>query len=515
MQALNKSPDHKSIEETLISENKSADSRVGEAIAIVKPKKRKLTMNLSAKLLVLTIGFVMLSEIFVFVPSVAKFRNDWLTDRLTRARTVLLMSPEVPVGVIMPPEQIEANQKRIEDAMRSFDVVTLAHRKDGRRQLIAMIDEDAGEIGAEFDVIHTGAWQSIHDAFMTLLTTTPRIISISGSPPGTDQLIQVVALEPPLRAAMLTYTRNVMILSLIISVLTAAMVYFALSKLFVRPIARLADSMEAFSKNPEASENIIKPGGRTDELGTAEERLAEMQKDLQGTLSSQKRLASLGLAVSKVNHDLRNILASVQLFSDRLTSLPDPDVQRFAPKLIAGIDRAIGYCESTLVYGSAKEEPPKRQLIRLAKMIKELESLLDLDDHPTVEWRNAVPVGTELDADPEQIFRVLMNLSRNAIKVLEAMEDESLVRRLTIGANMLEDRTRIIISDTGPGVPKRAQEHLFEAFRGSLSKGGTGLGLAIAHEIVTAHGGTIKLTDDDGPGATFEIELPNKGKSIV
>ncbi|MEP2942979.1 MAG: HAMP domain-containing sensor histidine kinase [Hyphomicrobiales bacterium] len=515
MQALNKSPDHKSIEETLISENKSADSRVGEAIAIVKPKKRKLTMNLSAKLLVLTIGFVMLSEIFVFVPSVAKFRNDWLTDRLTRARTVLLMSPEVPVGVIMPPEQIEANQKRIEDAMRSFDVVTLAHRKDGRRQLIAMIDEDAGEIGAEFDVIHTGAWQSIHDAFMTLLATTPRIISISGSPPGTDQLIQVVALEPPLRAAMLTYTRNVMILSLIISVLTAAMVYFALSKLFVRPIARLADSMEAFSKNPEASENIIKPGGRTDELGTAEERLAEMQKDLQGTLSSQKRLASLGLAVSKVNHDLRNILASVQLFSDRLTSLPDPDVQRFAPKLIAGIDRAIGYCESTLVYGSAKEEPPKRQLICLAEMIKELESLLDLDDHPTVEWRNAVPVGTELDADPEQIFRVLMNLSRNAIKVLEAMEDESLVRRLTIGANMLEDRTRIIISDTGPGVPKRAQEHLFEAFRGSLSKGGTGLGLAIAHEIVTAHGGTIKLTDDDGPGATFEIELPNKGKSIV
>ena len=484
-------------------------------MAMAKPKKRKLTMNLSAKLLVLTIGFVMLSEVFVFVPSVAKFRNDWLTDRLTRARTVLLMSPEVPVGVVMPPEQVEANQKRIENAIRSFDVVTLAHRKDGRRQLIAMIDEDAGEIGAEFDVVHTGPWQSIRDAFMTLLSTKPRTIVISGSPPGTNQLIQVVALEQPLRIAMLTYTRNVMILSLIISILTAAMVYFALSKLFVRPIARLADSMEAFSKNPEASENIIKPCGRTDELGTAEEGLAEMQKDLQSTLSNQKRLASLGLAVSKVNHDLRNILASVQLFSDRLTALPDPDVQRFAPKLIAGIDRAIGYCESTLVYGSAKEEPPKRQLVCLSKMIKELESLLDLDDHPTIEWRNAVPAETELDADPEQIFRVLMNLSRNAIKVLEAMEGESLVRRLTIGANMLEDRTRITISDTGPGVPKRAQEHLFEAFRGSLSKGGTGLGLAIAHEIVTAHGGTIKLKDDVSPGATFEIELPNKGKSIV
>lgn len=472
-------------------------------------------MNLSAKLLVLTIGFVMLSEVFVFVPSVAKFRNDWLTDRLTRARTVLLMTPEMMEGENMTGEQIEAHQTRIENAIRSFDVITLAQRKDNRRQLIAMIDADAGEIAAEFDVTHTGAWQAIYDAFMTLLTTTPRTIAISGSPPGTDQLIQVVALEPPLRAAMLTYTRNVMILSLIISVLTAAMVYFALTKLFVRPIARIVDSMEEFSKNPEASSNIIKPTGRTDELGTAEERLAEMQKDLQGTLSSQKRLASLGLAVSKVNHDLRNILASVQLFSDRLTSLPDPDVQRFAPKLIAGIDRAIGYCESTLVYGSAKEEPPKRQIVHLAKMTKELESLLDLEDHPIIEWHNAVPADTELDADPDQIFRVLMNLSRNAIKVLEAMDGESLVRRLTIEAVTLEDRIQILVSDTGPGVPKRAKEHLFEAFRGSISKGGTGLGLAIAYEIVTAHGGTIRLRNDDAPGATFEIELPNRGKTIV
>ena len=508
---MNKSPDHKTIEDASVS----ADPQVSETMETERPKKRKFSMNLSAKLLVLTIGFVMLSEVFVFVPSVAKFRNDWLTDRLTRARTVLLMSPEMPIGEVVPPEQMEANQERIENAIRSFDVVTLAHRKEGRRQLIAMIDEDAGEIGAEFDVTNTGPWQAIYDAFMTLLASKPRTIVISGSPPGTDQLIQVVALEPPLRAAMLTYTRNVMILSLIISILTAAMVYFALSKLFVRPIARMADSMETFSKNPEASENIIQPSGRADELGSAEERLAEMQIDLQGTLSSQKRLASLGLAVSKVNHDLRNILASVQLFSDRLTTLPDPDVQRFAPKLIAGIDRAIGYCESTLVYGSAKEEPPKRQLVCLEKMVKELESLLDLDDHSTIEWRNSVPEETELDGDPEQIFRVLMNLSRNAIKAMEAMEGEALVRRLSIEASTNEDRTRILVSDTGPGIPKRAKEHLFEAFRGSNSKGGTGLGLAIAYEIVTAHGGTLKLLENDRPGATFEIELPNKGKSIV
>lgn len=510
---MNKSPDHKTIEKTLVSK-KAADGLEPEKAA-KEPIKHKATTNLSSKLLVLTIAFVMLSEIFVFVPSVAKFRNDWLTDRLTRARTVLLMTPELTSDDAADAARIALRQEHLENAIRSFDVVTLAQRKQGRRQLIAIIDEDAGEIGAEFDVINTGAWQSIYDAFVTLLTTKPRTISISGAPPGTNQLIQVVALEPPLRAAMLKYTRNVMILSFIISILTAAMVYFTLSKLFVRPITRMADNMEAFSKSPEASENIIKPSGRTDELGIAEVRLAEMQKDLQGTLSSQKRLANLGLAVSKVNHDLRNILASVQLFSDRLTSLPDPSVQRFAPKLIAGIDRAIGYCESTLVYGSAKEEPPKRQLVSLSKMVKELESLLNLDDHPTIEWRNEVPEEAELDVDPEQIFRVLMNLSRNAIKAMEAMEGEALVKRLTIQANILDDRTRIVVSDTGPGVPERAKEHLFQAFRGSMSKDGTGLGLAIANEIVSAHGGAIKLIDDDKYGAAFEIELPNKDKTIV
>lgn len=477
--------------------------------------KDRLPFTLSSKLLLLTIGFVMLSEVFVFVPSLAKFRNDWLTDRLTRARTVLLMMQEPTPGEEISEQESANEQARIEEAIRSFDVITLAQRKDGRRQLIAMIDDNAGETAAKFDVTETGPIKSIFDAFGTLFTRKSRTIVVTGTPPDSNELIEVVALEQPLRRAMLTYKRNVMILSFIISISTAAMVYLTLTRLFVRPIKRMADNMVAFSENPERSGNIIRPGRRKDEIGIAEERLAAMQKQLQGTLSNQRRLANLGLAVSKVNHDLRNILASVQLFSDRLTALPDPDVQRFAPKLIAGIDRAIGYCQSTLVYGSAREEPPKRQLLHLGNMVKELGSLLDLDDHPTIEWHNLVPADIELDADPEQIFRVLMNLSRNAVKVLEAMEGDALVRRLTIEARRLDDRTRIVVSDSGPGVPEGAKIHLFEAFSGSLSKGGTGLGLAIAYEIVNAHGGTIALEDNGRPGATFVIELPHRGKTIL
>ncbi len=474
-------------------------------------KKNGLSLNLSSKLLVLTIGFVMLSEIFVFVPSVAKFRNDWLTDRLTRSRTVLLMLDDYESA--QNPEEANAREMaRIEEAIRSFDVITLAHKKDGMRQLIAMINDSPAIMEAHFDVHHTGPWQSIKDAFGTLLSRSPRTILVTGSPPGSNQLFEAVVLEQPLRQAMLRYTRNVMILSFIISVLTASMVYFSLSKLFVRPIKRMADNMIDFTKNPELVEKVIMPCGRGDEIGVAEERLRDMQLDLQTTLSNQKRLASLGLAVSKINHDLRNILASVQLFSDRLTRVPDPEVQRFAPKLIAGIDRAIGYCQSTLVYSSAKEEAPNRHLIKLYRMTRELENFLDVAENNGIEWNNKVSEEIEIYADYEQIFRVLMNLSRNAIKVMEKLPDEA-PKKLTIEAESNGNYTSITIRDTGPGLPEEAKKHLFEAFRGSVSQGGTGLGLAIAYEIINQHGGKIFLRENSEQGATFQIDLPSRKKS--
>ena len=505
---MNKQPDHELLQQSTSEQALAESGRVKPLANTLAPKKKGRFGGLSTKLLLLTMGFVMLSEIFVFLPSVAKFRNDWLTDRLTRAQTVLLLYQGESGDANMPhtPEEIS----RMEAALRSFDVVTLAQRQDGRRQLVAMLENDATEMGGRFDVNETGAFQSIRDAVDTLLSSTPRSILVRGSPPGSNQLFEVIALEEPLRAAMLTYTRNVMILSLIISLLTAAMVYFALSILFVRPIRNIANNMVAFSQNPEAKDNVIEPSNRSDELGVAEDVLSGMQKELQGTLSSQKHLANLGLAVSKVNHDLRNILASVQLVSDRLTMLPDPEVQRFAPKLIAGIDRAIGYCQSTLVYGSAREEDPKRQLVNLHDLVQELASLLEVDDHKTIKWENQVPKTLEFDADPEQIFRVLMNLSRNAVKELDAMDNDAVVKRLCIKAHKENGSTQILVEDTGPGIPERAKAHMFEAFKGSFSKGGTGLGLAIAHEIVTAHGGTIRLLEKEGPGASFEIIIPDR-----
>jgi signal transduction histidine kinase len=309
---------------------------------------------------------------------------------------------------------------------------------------------------------------------------------------------------------MLDFSVNILWLSALISLITGGLLYFSINRLFVRPMRRMTENMVAFSDAPEDSARIIAPSGRRDEIGVAEEHLAAMQRDLGETLRQQRHLADLGLAVSKINHDLRNLLATAQLFSDRLGGLPDPTVQRFAPKLIAALDRAIAYCQTTLAYGRAGEPNPSRRLVVLSRLVDDVADSLGLISHQTIAWENRVPAGLEIDADPEQLFRVLVNLGRNALQALDGDHDPSVVRRLVVGATRAGDKVSIRVEDTGPGVPERARAHLFQAFQGAARPGGTGLGLAIAAELIRAHGGTIMLVDMAGPGAVFEIVIPDR-----
>src|SRR5918997_785203 len=132
--------------------------------------------------------------------------------------------------------------------------------------------------------------------------------------------------------------------------------------------------------------------------------------------SQKSWLAALGLAVSKINHDLRNLLASAQLFSDRLAGLPDPTVQRFAPKLMRALERAIDFCQSTLSYGRAQEAPPERRLLALQPLVEEVRETLGVGPDSNVQWISSVERDLRIDADPDQLFRVLVNMGRNALQ---------------------------------------------------------------------------------------------------
>ena len=312
--------------------------------------------------------------------------------------------------------------------------------------------------------------------------------------------------ERPLRQDMLDYSRQIGVLSLAVAAATAVALYLLASFLFIHPVRRLTENMLAFRQAPENGNLIITPSTRRDEIGVAERELASMEQDIFSMLRQRRHLADLGLAVAKINHDLRNTLTSAQLLSDQVATLDDPKVQRLAPRLVTTLDRAIGFAQSVLEYGRETSVPPVPTPTRMHSLVDDAAFDARLVGHPTIAFINELPPELQLNVDANQMGRVMLNLLKNAREALEAANGaaEPAVRAT---AQQTEDWITIEVSDNGPGLPPRARENLFVAFEGSARAGGTGLGLAIAREITEAHGGQL-LFIDQPTGTRFDIMLP-------
>jgi signal transduction histidine kinase len=458
-------------------------------------------LGLSGKLLLLTIPLVMIAEVLVYVPSIANFYQNRLNDRLAAANTAALVLDAAPSGMV--PDSLA---RQILD---SIGARAVAIKHGQQRRLLAIADMPM-PVERDVDMRTMMMGTAIYDAFEMMLTKAEGSIRIVGPTSAGGQFIEVVVDEQPLRRSMYRFSINLLLSSLGISILTAGLIYLALHYLFVRPMRRVTANLVAFHAEPENPARIITPTDRADEIGQAERELADMQHDLVSMLHQKSRLAALGLAVSKINHDLRNLLASAQLISDQLATVPDPRVQRFAPKLVRSLERAIAFCQSTLSYGRAQEAAPDRRIVALDPIAAEVRESLGLAADTAIAWVSHIERGMTVDADPDQLFRVLLNLARNAAQALEQRApDEATGSQIRMLAKREGIVSIIEISDNGPGVPPRAREHLFEAFQSSARPGGTGLGLTIAAELVRAHGGQIRLVDSN-IGATFRIEIPDR-----
>jgi signal transduction histidine kinase len=462
-------------------------------------------LGLSGKLLLLTIPLVMIAEILIYVPAIANFRMNRLNDRLAAANTAALVLDAAPSGMV--PESL-ARQ-----ILSSIGARAVAIKMGQQRRLLASAGLPTA-IDHDVDMRTETAWSAIVNSFEIMLESGNQAIRVVGPTRGGGQFIEVVIDEQPLRQAMYRFSRNLLLVSLVIAILTAGLVYLALHYLFVRPMRRLTASLVGFHENPESSARIIAPSQRSDEIGVAERELSDMQRDLASMLHQKSRLAALGLAVSKINHDLRNLLASSQLLSDQLASVPDPRVQRFAPKLMRSLERAIAFCQSTLSYGRAQEAAPDRRMILVEPVVAEVRESAGLASDASITWISAIERGLTIDADPDQLFRVLLNLVRNAAQALESRARSDAAQQIRITGRREGAVAIIEVSDTGPGVPAKASEHLFEAFQTSGRPGGSGLGLAIAAELVRAHGGEINLVEGT-IGATFRIAIPDRPVELL
>jgi signal transduction histidine kinase len=462
-------------------------------------------LGLSGKLLVLTVLFVMLAEVLIYVPSLANFRLNWLNGKLQAAYTAALVLESLPNRVP------EAAKRQILD---SIGARAVAMKIGHQRQLLAVSDDVPPPINDDIDIRNMSWHRAIVEAFATMRAADSDVMRVMGAAPMGGEFVEIVMNEAPLRRDMVDFSIRILILSLVISAITATLVYFALHFLLVRPMRGMTANMMAFRADPENPARIIAASERTDEIGTAERELAAMQHQLASMLQQKSHLAALGLAVSKINHDLRNLLSSAQLFSERLAKISDPHVQRFAPQLMRSLERAIAFCQSTLSYGRVQEPPPDRRTLALEPVVEDVRETLGLDPGTRVRWISAVERGLIVDADPDQLFRILLNLARNALQALESRETKDPGRDQVRITGRREGAVAVIeVSDTGPGLSERARAHLFEAFQGSTRTGSVGLGLAIVAELVRAHGGEIRLVEGT-IGATFRLTIPDRAVEL-
>ena len=456
--------------------------------------------GLSGRLLLLTIAFVMIAEVLIFVPSVANMRLRWLNDRLNTAAAASIVVDGLPDQDLPRPLQ--------DETLIATGTKAIVLRRSDASRMIAVADMPPA-VDAQYDLAYVQPLTAIRDAFDTLIFGGERVIRVYGPVGESAATVEVVLEDRMLRRAMLVYARNVFVLSVVISLITAGLIFFAINRMLIRPIRRMTANMQEFAADPGDPRRVLVPDDGTDELTLAGLHLAQMQKTLQKTLKEQKNLADLGLAVSKINHDMRNILSSAQLMSDRLADVDDPVVKRFAPKLLRTIDRAVGYTTDVLSYGRMKEPEPRRRFVALKPVVAEVSEMLAIDPKSGIEFTAQIDHMLEVDADSEQLFRVIHNICRNAVEALSQLPEAEPRQVMVVGIRT-GSVVSITIDDTGPGMPAKARENLFSAFRGSARSGGTGLGLVIARELVLAHGGTIALVEKATPGTQFRIELPDR-----
>lgn len=460
--------------------------------------------SLSRRLLVLTILFVMLSEVLIFVPSVANFRKTWLEQHIGTAQIAALALEATPDNMISPSLQ----QELLENAQ--VYAVSL-HRSDAHRLMLS--EKMPHAVDAVYDLRHSMLPTLVMDAFETLAAGDGRVIEVTGVPRfGAGDDIDIIIDETPLRHAMIEYGIRIFWLSALISIITAGLIFFVLHVVIVRPVRRLTENMVAFRRNPEDARRLIAPSQRADEIGIAERELGAMQHRIRATLNERARLAALGAAVSRINHDLRNILANAQLLSDRIGAVDDPTVRRLSPRLFASIDRAIDLCTRTLRFGRADEEPPRRSRFELKPLVDEVHEIAGLAEDTKILWKNDVPTGFEIEADRDHMFRILLNLGRNAVQAIEG--EDAGDGEIRIAARRAGDHIHIDVTDTGPGLPEKARAHLFEAFSGGARAGGSGLGLAIAEELARGHGGHIDLLSSGVTGTHFRICIPDENSML-
>lgn len=457
---------------------------------------RGALLSLPGRLLLFIIVYVMLAQMVIFLPLASAFRSSWMVERIQAAH-IAALSADVAMDSAL-------GEMEVRDLLSGADAVAVARVIDGRNELVLyggpiegeLLVVDRGQLGWASDIVQTAG---------TFVAPEGRYLRIIDSPMSRpDVVLDVIVPEAPLKRELVSYSAGLFWLSAFIALVTGALIYVTLFYMFVRPMRRLSGAMARFQRDPENPAKSIRPTGRRDEIGQAEVALSAMQDDIRQAFKQRERLAALGAAVAKINHDLRNVLSSAQLVSDSLATSEDDRVRRQGERLVRAIGRGIRLCEETLKFGRSVEAPPVPRAVDLRAALDEAAADAMLSEGEA-EWRNDVPAELSVTADPDHVHRIFLNLFRNALQAMGAGECCLTVSRAE--GEGREDAVTIRVADTGAGIPDKVRDKLFQPFSGTSRKDGTGLGLSTARELARANGGDLELVSTGPDGTVFAVRL--------
>lgn len=455
---------------------------------------RPITSSLRSRLLILTFFFVMVVSGFVYLPSIATFRQEFLEKRLENAQIAALALEERGENAVSP--QLE------ERLLAQSGVIAVILRNEDK-SLFLGFNVMPEEVDDSYDLRTSSLGMLVIDAYDVLDSGGSRVIRVVGKPMSPQtRWLEITMDESELYDALRNYSNNVLVLAIIVSLFTGILVYLALHWMLVRPIRKIKDSIVSFRRYPEVPNKVNMGRKRSDEIGLVQRELARMQEEVRQSLKQKSNLAALGEAVAKINHDLRNVLATAQLASDALQRVDHPRVQKISRRLMTAVSRAVALCEATIRHGKAEDPLPEKTTVELRDLVFDVATSLGLLENSDLTFDCAIDEHFTIYADAEQFHRVLLNLCRNAGEV----QNPGGVIEITAEKDSA-GTSHIRVRDEGPGISEVVRPNLFKAFT-SAKAGGTGLGLATARDIVLAHGGQIGLESTGPEGTVFIICLP-------
>lgn len=463
--------------------------------------RERLTLRapdgLSSRLLLLTVAFTLAVAALIIVPSAASFQERWLMDRLQGAELASVGVEALPYSAV--------EDSTAEQLLSIGGVQSVVVGEQGVRRLLLQAP-NLPRAPDLIDLRQRNLGARLLDPWKTLFGHPDRSIRVQAKPRyRSGDFIEILAPAQPLKVELKTFLLNSLTMSLLIALVAGALLYASLSFLVLAPLRRVTRAIERFAADPESAGEP--PSDRHDEIGRVERELARMQEEVRQSLRSRARLVALGEAVAKINHDLRNMLTSAQMASERLSSSSDPLVAKALPRLERALGRAAALARNVLEYGKSEEAAPQHQKMLLARVVAVAAEDAGLEDDG-VRLVRALPARITVNADSDQLHRILVNLMRNARQAIESDPAREKRGRITVRAEARDGVVAIQITDDGPGIPERLAGRLFEPFVSGRASEGTGLGLTISRELAANHGGELRLLDTGPEGTTFELRLP-------